>query len=194
MRASRGTALSIFYQDDESDQAGHDRYDQYLSCGRTGTGYPKAALYSDRSTAIYREHQRTSASANGIAEEEIAAIVPDDETAYQMGDKAKQEVANADEDGGKCISILKLWKEDGTVHISRSVKNLVLSTRYGDRRHDIISDRAVHVRTVKRAARAVWAKSTIRYRIRSRSTKPLPDCLRASSNMRFRTSFTTARS
>ncbi len=74
---------------------------------------------------LFTENVKEQARVNGIAEDELSAIMPDDETAYQMGDKAKQEVANADEDGGKCISILKLWKEDGTVHISRSVKNLV---------------------------------------------------------------------
>lgn len=65
---------------------------------------------------------REQAKQNGIKKEDLDLIQPDDDTERQAGDSAKNEVKN---DEGKCISILKMWKQDGCVHISRSVKNLI---------------------------------------------------------------------
>ncbi len=64
----------------------------------------------------------TQAEANGIPKEEIKKIVPDDDTVTQSGDMAKIELQ-----GTKCISLIKLWKdENGKVLYRKSVKNAVI--------------------------------------------------------------------
>ena len=70
------------------------------------------------------EDVRRAARENGIGEDEISLICADSDTEGQIGDKAKTEVSSVGE-GGKCLSILKLYKKDGCVHICRSVRNLV---------------------------------------------------------------------
>jgi len=77
---------------------------------------------------LFADEIKEIARANGISEDEIALIQPDEETEYQMGDASKTELSYPDEDGensGKCVSILKLWKQDGTVHICRSTKQVI---------------------------------------------------------------------
>jgi hypothetical protein len=61
---------------------------------------------------------------NGTEESDIAMIMPDDDVAFEIGDKAKEEIAQDDEDG-KCLCLLKMWKEDGFVHFVRSTKNVI---------------------------------------------------------------------
>jgi len=73
---------------------------------------------------LFVEDVKAQAKKNGLSEEEIGLITADNETSMRAGDKAKTEVVQ-DEDGGKCVSILKMWKQDGTVHIARTVKNVV---------------------------------------------------------------------
>lgn len=64
----------------------------------------------------------TQAKANGISKEEIKKIVPDDDTVSQSGDLAKIELQ-----GTKCISLIKLWKdENGRVLYRKSVRNTVI--------------------------------------------------------------------
>lgn len=58
---------------------------------------------------------------NGLAEDELDLITCDGETRYQAGDGAKEEV-RGDPGDGKCVSVLKMWKENGEVHISRSTR------------------------------------------------------------------------
>lgn len=66
---------------------------------------------------------RKEAEANGIDKESLDLITSDDDRQDQIGEK--QEV-NYSADGGKCISLLYLEKdEEGYVHVSRSVKNLI---------------------------------------------------------------------
>lgn len=67
---------------------------------------------------------REAALKNGISEEIASLIVPDGLTSSQLGKAAKRELHNAEE-SGKCLSLLKLYKKDGTVHITRSVKNAI---------------------------------------------------------------------
>jgi hypothetical protein len=55
---------------------------------------------------------------NGIDEEDIRLITPDQETDYQVN--AKDEVDNEK----KCISIMKLWKEDEAIWVARATKTL----------------------------------------------------------------------
>lgn len=66
---------------------------------------------------------RDAARANKVDESDIALIMPDNETDYEIGDKAKEEIAQ-DEDG-KCLCFLKMFKEDGIVHFLRSTKNVI---------------------------------------------------------------------
>lgn len=77
---------------------------------------------------LFVEEVKSMARENGISEDDISLILADEETAYQMGDASKTELSYPDEEGengGKCVSILKLWKEDGTVHICRSTKQVI---------------------------------------------------------------------
>ncbi len=62
---------------------------------------------------------RAEARANGLDEDEISRIVPDSDTTHSIG--GDSEVENK----LKLLSILKLWKEDGEVHICRSTKEVL---------------------------------------------------------------------
>lgn len=63
-----------------------------------------------------------AAKKNGVSEEMIKKIVPDDETAWQSGDLAAKEL-----EGTKCTALIKLWKdENGKVCYRKSVKNAVI--------------------------------------------------------------------
>ncbi len=66
----------------------------------------------------YVEDVIAEAQENGISEEDIRLITPDQETDYQIN--AKDEVDN----DKKCISIMKLWKEDGAIWVARATKTL----------------------------------------------------------------------
>ncbi len=64
----------------------------------------------------------TQAEKNGRPKEDIDKIAPDDETAEQSGDMARKEL-----EGTKCISLIKLWKdENGQVLYRKSVKNAII--------------------------------------------------------------------
>lgn len=79
---------------------------------------------------IIRERRQASelremARENGLPKEDIDCIRPDNQTEEQLGDMAKEEVQNEQGDG-KCISLLKMWKEkDGTVCFCRTTKLVV---------------------------------------------------------------------
>ena len=62
------------------------------------------------------------AKKNGMQKEQIDKIAPDDDTVTQSGDMAKIEL-----EGTKCISLIKLWKdESGRVLYRKSVKNAII--------------------------------------------------------------------
>ncbi len=61
------------------------------------------------------------ARANGISEEEIAQIRPDNDLLCQSGMDTLQE--NSLEENRKCISILKFYKKNGTVCFTQSTQN-----------------------------------------------------------------------
>ncbi len=62
------------------------------------------------------------AKKNGRPKDEIDKILPDDDTSTQSGDMAKHEL-----EGTKCISLIKLWKdENGQVLYRKSVKNAII--------------------------------------------------------------------
>ena len=80
-----------------------------------------------------RDEFRMEAEKRGMSEDEIEAeienITPDNETGNQAGDRAKIEL-NEDEESGKCIVLLKMWREyrDGKWHIMarRSTQYVVI--------------------------------------------------------------------
>ena len=64
----------------------------------------------------------SQAKKNGVSKENIDRIVPDDDLNTQTGDMAKHEL-----EGTKCISLIKLWKdENGNVLYRKSVKNAII--------------------------------------------------------------------
>lgn len=66
------------------------------------------------------------AKENGIDDTQISMITSDEETRYQLGEDARHELQNSGQYDGKCLSLLKLWKDDnGTVHFCRSTKNVI---------------------------------------------------------------------
>jgi len=69
---------------------------------------------------------KAEAIANGMDEHEAQGIMPDDETQYRAGDRAKQEPSERGEGGGYCTVLLKMWVEDGTIWARRSTRNVVI--------------------------------------------------------------------
>ncbi len=61
----------------------------------------------------------------GMSEEDVMKIIPDNETQTYIGQNAKREVANSEENE-KCISLLKLYRKNGIVHAIRTTKNAVI--------------------------------------------------------------------
>ena len=80
---------------------------------------PYILIVRRRSVAQVRKEAR----ANGIAEEEIAQILPDSDLLCQSGLDRVQE-SNLEENR-KCISILKFYKKNGNVCFVESTKNCV---------------------------------------------------------------------
>jgi hypothetical protein len=64
------------------------------------------------------ETVREHAKKNGIPKAEIEMITPDEETEYTAGDPGKIELSNH----GKCNVLLRMWKENGTVHFAKYTK------------------------------------------------------------------------
>lgn len=69
---------------------------------------------------------RAEAIAYGMDEHEAMGIMPDDETQYRAGDRAKQEPSEKGEGGGYCTVLLKMWVQDGTIWARRSTHNMVI--------------------------------------------------------------------
>jgi len=65
---------------------------------------------------------KAQAKKNGMGKDIIDKILPDDDTLTQSGDRAGIELENT-----KCISLIKLWKdENGRVFYRKSVKNAII--------------------------------------------------------------------
>lgn len=72
---------------------------------------------------VYRDlvsKLREEAKKNGV--KDLDLITPDTDNAYQAGDMSKIELDDKDEENGKTIAILKLWKEKGKVYAKKSTK------------------------------------------------------------------------
>ncbi len=69
-------------------------------------------------------HLRAEARAAGVAENEIARILPDEEYTSQSGDMAKYELEGSDEE--KTTYIIKFWREDGKVVFEKSTRECVI--------------------------------------------------------------------
>lgn len=66
---------------------------------------------------------KEKAKANGITEEEYSRIVGDQDYNEQAGDRGKIELDTSDDvNNGKCLFIIKLWKQDGQVYYRQSTK------------------------------------------------------------------------
>jgi hypothetical protein len=65
---------------------------------------------------------REEAAANGASEEELRKILPDSDVSEQSGDFGKREL-----EGTKATFVIKLYKENGTVHFRKSCRSLVIS-------------------------------------------------------------------
>jgi hypothetical protein len=72
---------------------------------------------------------RAEARANGLDDAAADAIGADSDTQHILGEGAKFEVEGAGggglEEGGKCLTLLKMWKSDGVVHFCRSTRDCV---------------------------------------------------------------------
>lgn len=66
---------------------------------------------------------KKEAKQNGIDENQMSLIQADSDTQYQIGVDAKREVENSED--GKCLSLLKMWKENGTVHFCRATQDVL---------------------------------------------------------------------
>lgn len=63
---------------------------------------------------------------NGVDEEEISLIKSDDNTLYEIGERAKKELEH-DNDEGKLTYLVKLFKKDGYVYVVESVRDVIIS-------------------------------------------------------------------
>ena len=68
---------------------------------------------------------KEEAKRNGVSEEDILHIVPDESTEYQAGERGKTELDNQGENG-KCNYVLRFWKQDGRVWFSKSTRHTVI--------------------------------------------------------------------
>lgn len=66
---------------------------------------------------------RKQAEKNGLAKDKIALIIPDSDTDGFAGDMSEKELENT-----KCVTLVKLWKnDDGKVMYRKSVKDTVIT-------------------------------------------------------------------
>lgn len=68
------------------------------------------------------ESLKAEAKANGVSEAEIEKIVPDSDTHDEAGDNGKSELKNT-----KCSYVIKLYRENGTVHYRKSTRSCVIT-------------------------------------------------------------------
>lgn len=72
------------------------------------------------------ENLKAEARRNGISEEEIKFIEPDDDTDTQVGKHGKDELESNDEATKKCNAFIMFWKKDGKVMWSKSTKYVTI--------------------------------------------------------------------
>lgn len=68
------------------------------------------------------ENLRKEAKANGVKDEQLKLIVADTETEYQTGKSGKMEI-DSKYDEGKCLYVIKFWKQNNTVFWRKSTRN-----------------------------------------------------------------------
>ncbi len=69
------------------------------------------------------EALQAEAKKNGASKDTIYKIVPDDESTVQAGDMARKE-----QEGSKCISLIKLWRdEDGVICFRKCTRGAVIT-------------------------------------------------------------------
>jgi len=73
---------------------------------------------------------REEAKAYGAKKADLLKITADDETQYQSGDRSKIELDKKDTDTGKCIALLKLWKENDKVYAKKITKYTVIRDKW----------------------------------------------------------------
>jgi hypothetical protein len=64
---------------------------------------------------------KKEAKENKVSKDKYETITSDEDTEYQAGDRGKLEIDNAKEND-KCTYLIKMWKENGTVMLSKSTK------------------------------------------------------------------------
>ena len=68
----------------------------------------------------YVDQIKKEARANGISEDDISLIMPDEAEEEAVFSGQDDEVQN----GQKCMTVTKLWKKDGVVHIARATRRV----------------------------------------------------------------------
>lgn len=69
---------------------------------------------------------KEEAKRNGVPALDIDAITSDEDTTYQLGEYGKVELNEGSGDKGKCLYIIKFWKQDGYVWFSKSTKHATI--------------------------------------------------------------------
>jgi hypothetical protein len=72
------------------------------------------------------ENLRKEAKQNGLSKEDTEKITSDEDTQYQAGDAGKIELDKKGDKTGKCLYVIKFWKENNVVWWSKSTKNAVI--------------------------------------------------------------------
>ena len=75
---------------------------------------------------------RKEAKENGVSEQDLLNITADSETENQTGDRAKIEL---DDKEGKCIVLLEMWPENGTIQARKSTRSVVIRKQWDTKLH-----------------------------------------------------------
>jgi hypothetical protein len=75
---------------------------------------------------------RKEAKENGVPEQDLQNISADSETENQAGDRSKIELEDSD---GKCIVLLEMWPEEGTIWARKSTRNVVIREKWNTGLH-----------------------------------------------------------
>lgn len=115
-----GSSYVYFYQDGQQMRAEKINNTNILF-GNEQDPNIQAQPYILISQRLFVDDVKRQAQQNGLSKSEIAMILPDTDTEYEAGDSAKDEVDGAQ----KCTCVMKLWKQDGVLHICRSTRNVM---------------------------------------------------------------------
>jgi hypothetical protein len=77
---------------------------------------------------------KREAKENGVKEQDLKKITGDSETDKQAGDRSKIELDGAGDDG-KCIVLLELWPENGTIWARKSTRNVIIRDKWNTMLH-----------------------------------------------------------